>query len=130
MDNNIPVEISSSINTPQNVVKYGRGHNPNSIVNLKPNRGISPNKKGKTGPKIKPAVDKLLTKERIEKIAERIVANAELGLETKVDTLLKLTGDLNDAAQPTPTITNNTIIGNDVLNEALEYLKQKRIENI
>ena len=93
-------------------------------------KGVSGNPKGK--PKgtiqIKDELRKILTKENAKDVAANIIKEAIAGDDKKQDRLLKLTGDLSDT--PQSTVNNNTIIGDDVLQSAIEYLKQKNLKVI
>lgn len=99
-------------------------------ANLRPaKKGEIRNPKGKSGPMIKPVINKKLQdKARVEAIAETIIAGAEKGEDKKIDTLLKLTGDFTEVPTVAVQQNNNTIITPDAIKSMEEFLRTKGID--
>jgi hypothetical protein len=90
-------------------------------------KGEVRNPKGIRGPMIKPAIENKLSKERAAAIAETIIAGAEKGDDSKIKTLLNITGELTDSA-PQIAIQQNNSAEIDMVALAKEILRQQNLQ--
>lgn len=90
-------------------------------------KGSKLNPKGRTVgiPELAPSIRKKLKKQRLDNIAEVLIAGAERGEDKKIETLLKLSGELNNDNAQALIINNTSIISDDIVEAAREYLKNK-----
>ncbi len=110
------------------VKKKGRGNRANLIPFVKGDSRINYAGKPKGTVQIKDTIRKKLNKQHAEAVADNIINGAIQGDDKKQDRLLKLTGDLDET--PQVNIQHNTTpISAELLAEALEFLKQKNIQN-
>lgn len=117
MNNSGSLNISSSLNAVDQ-------HLTKKIIGKPWPKGVSGNPKGRRVgiPELNPSIRKKLKKQRLDNIAEVLIAGAERGEDNKIKTLLTLSGELN--ATPQVNITNTTNNASIITPETIDFIKQ------
>lgn len=122
--------LNAIVATTGSVVVSKRGYpmNPNSLKNLRPKQKGEPANVGAGRPKgtknLKNLIDKELERNnRGQLIAKQMVSQAESGSVQTQKLLLQIGGALNES--PQVNIQNNTIIGDELLDAARDYLNNE-----